>query len=215
MADRPAPRRTALLLLATLAGCQHSEPPVIEALPALRGSAATGSAAPRISGPVGSAIGVGNPEISLGTVRTVTAPGAGAATGPGDISLDFVDTDIREVVAQVLGTILRVNYTIDPAVRGTATLRTVTPIARARVLPVLQALLAQNGATIAQSGDLYRVVPSAAAADWSRTCRQRGRRRQRRRAAAIRLRRRPRQGAAALCRRHRQGRPPTPAATCC
>jgi general secretion pathway protein D len=78
--------------------------------------------------------------------------------------LDFADTDIREVSTQILGNILKLNYTIDPAVHGAATLRTVTPLARSQLLPVLQSLLAQNGAALVQSGGLYRVVPAAQAA---------------------------------------------------
>ena len=78
--------------------------------------------------------------------------------------MDFADTDIREVSTQILGNILKLNYTIDPAVHGAATLRTVTPLARSQLLPVLQSLLAQNGAALVQSGGLYRVVPAAQAA---------------------------------------------------
>jgi len=85
------------------------------------------------------------------------------AQGPGDISLDFADTDIREIVAQVLGTILKTNYTIDPAVHGTATLHTVRPLNRSELVPTLESLLAQNGAAIVQNGALYRVVPMAQA----------------------------------------------------
>ncbi len=87
---------------------------------------------------------------------------AGAPSG-GDISLDFADTDIRAVVAQILGNILKVNYTIDPAVHGTATLHTAQPLARAQLLPALQTLLAQDGAALIESGGIYRVVPAAAA----------------------------------------------------
>jgi general secretion pathway protein D len=89
--------------------------------------------------------------------------------GPGDISLDFADTDIREVVAQILGTILKVNYTIDPAIRGTATLHTVRPLNRSELLPALESLLAQNGAALVSSGALYRVVPIAQAATTAAT----------------------------------------------
>jgi general secretion pathway protein D len=83
--------------------------------------------------------------------------------GGGDISLNFVDTDIREVVSQVLGGILRATYTIDPGVSGTATLRTAQPVARAQLLPILQTLLAQNGAALVQAGGIYRVLPAGAA----------------------------------------------------
>ena len=153
--------RRALLLLGLLAGCDRAETPVLEALPPLP-PAGSAAAAPRINGRVGSTDATPPAQIAMGQGRALALP-AGGAAGGGDISLNFVDTDIREVVAQVLGGILRVNYTMDPAVRGTATLRTVTPVARAQVLPALNAVLAQNGATITQSGGLYRVVPAAAA----------------------------------------------------
>ena len=39
------------------------------------------------------------------------------------------------MVAQILGTILKVNYTIDPAVHGTATLHTVRPLNRSELVP--------------------------------------------------------------------------------
>ena len=157
-----------LLLLPLLAAtaCEQQQRPVLESLPRVSGEA--GVAEPRISGPIGSPQSPGTALVTYGTVRP--SPGAiaeatGGANQPGgDISLDFVDTDLREIVTQVLGTILRVNYTIDPAVRGTGTLRTVNPISRNRVLPALQAVLAQNNATIFESGGLYRVAPAAAAA---------------------------------------------------
>jgi len=152
--------RAGLLLLVVLAGCEKESVPVLRSLPELGGS--TVSASPPVTGPVGSSDALPNAQVSVGQVRAVSLPVRDAAAGGGDISLDFVDTDIREVVAQVLGTILRVTYTIDPAVRGNATLRTATPVARSQLLPALQALLAQNGAALVQSGDIYRVVPAAA-----------------------------------------------------
>ena len=42
-------------------------------------------------------------------------------SGPAQYSLDFADTDVREAVAQILGTMLGLNYSIDPAVKGTVT----------------------------------------------------------------------------------------------
>ncbi len=53
---------------------------------------------------------------------------------------------------------LRVNHAIDPAVRGTVTLRTSVPLTRAQLLPTLQTLLAQNGAAVMEVGGLYRVL---------------------------------------------------------
>ena len=151
----------ALLLL----GCEANQMPVLESLPAVRGTSGTATA--RVNGAIGSPDALPGPQISTGRIRAVSAPGTPGGTASalgGDISLDFADTDIREVVAQVLGTILRANYTIDPAVRGTVTLRTATPIARSQLLPALQALLAQSGASLVQSGGLYRVIPAASGA---------------------------------------------------
>ncbi len=149
-----------------LAGCDRPQVPVLDSLPAVSGEA--GVASPRVNGTIGNAQAGATPIVTYGTVRPSAAAVAEAASSgppqPGDISLDFVDTDIREIVAQTLGTMLHVNYTIDPSIRGTATLRTVNPIPRSRVLPSLQAVLAQNGATILESGGLYRVAPSASAA---------------------------------------------------
>ena len=151
-----------LLAVLALAACDRPGVPVLRALPELGGPVST--AAPRVNGPVGSTDTLPGAQVSVGQVRAVSVPGGGVGGGGGDISLDFVDTDIREVVAQLLGGILRVTYTIDPAVRGTASLRTATPLARTQVLPALQAMLAQSGATVVQNGDIYRVVPAAAGA---------------------------------------------------
>ena len=152
-------RRVTYLIVLALLGCEKIEPPVLEALPPLVGN--DDRAAPRVNGRVGAGDTLPAVQVTTGSGSSVALPQA-TAPGLGDISLNFVDADIREVVAQVLGTVLRVNYTIDPAVRGTATLRTTNPIARSQVLPALSAVLAQNGAGITQSGGLYRVVQAAA-----------------------------------------------------
>lgn len=153
------------LPLALIVGCEQTEPPVITALPALPNTASgTGAATQRIDGPVGQTSSIGTPQVTIGRMPAAPATAADVSEPGGDISLDFVDTDIREIAAQVLGTLLHVNYTIDPTVRGTATLRTVNPIARSRLLPALQALLVQNGATVVQSGGLYRVATVASVA---------------------------------------------------
>src|SRR5262249_12110822 len=146
-------RALALLAAAWLVGCHHPETPTIITLPPL--PEATAGAQPRVNGNVGSPQGLPPAELSYGTPQQASATGAPGNPGPGDISLDFADTDIRAVVAQILGTILKVNYTIDPTVHGSATLRTDTPLARSQLLPVLQSLLAQNGAALVQSGSLF------------------------------------------------------------
>ncbi len=101
---------------------------------------------------------------SPGHAPPASAPGAPLPAGSGDVSLDFADTDIRAVVAQILGNMLHVTYTIDPAVQGKATLRTAHDIPASALIPTLQTLLAQNHAALIRSNGLYQVVPADKAA---------------------------------------------------
>jgi general secretion pathway protein D len=162
----PVLARAALASLLLTASCTRpavQSKPILRPLPPLGVDA--GRASPRISGPV-------DTEQTYPRVSVSTAPGAtvsigrgrGENGGAGTVTLDFADTDIREVAAQILGNSLHLNYTIDPTVHGTATLRTVVPLTNAQLIPVLQSLLQQNGATLVETGGVYRVLPVAAAA---------------------------------------------------
>ncbi|TDH55079.1 type II secretion system protein GspD, partial [Dankookia rubra] len=157
-------RRLAPVLALLAAACvPPPEKPVLQPLPSVSGAGAVAS--PRISGRIDAPLPVPAVATNMALPSTLPGPGGGAARqGGGEYSLDFADTDIREVVAQVLGGMLRANYAIDPAVRGSVTLRTAVPLTRAQLLPTLQALLAQNGAAVIEAGGLYRVLPQAAAA---------------------------------------------------
>jgi general secretion pathway protein D len=96
-------------------------------------------------------------------------PGGTLPPGPvmqavgGGVVLNFEAADLREVVRNILGDILNENYTIDPSVGGTVTIRTSTGIPREALPATLETLLRQNGATMIKSGGLYLVVPQAAA----------------------------------------------------
>jgi general secretion pathway protein D len=147
--------------IAQIAGCNHPSPPAIPALSELPNGGV--SSPPRINGTVGAPNALPPPQVTYGREGEASTPNPASDSGPGDISLDFADTDIREVVAQILGSILKVNYIIDPAVRGTATLHTVRPLNRPELVPTLESLLAQNGAALVMAGTLYRVVPMAQA----------------------------------------------------
>jgi general secretion pathway protein D len=155
--------RLILLPLCVLAACEHGQYGNLDALAPLAGNA--GTAAPRIDGTVGTPNPPPPAQTSYGRTQPVALPpGSRVAATGGDITLDFADTDIRDVVAQILGSILRVNYTIDPAVHGTVTLHTAVPLSAAQVLPVLQTLLAQTGAALVQADGIYSIVPAKAAA---------------------------------------------------
>ena len=84
-----------------------------------------------------------------------------AAGQAGDITLNFVDTDIREIARTILGTTLKLNYTIDPNVHGTGSIDTGTPLPRSALLPTLETLLNANGATLVERNGVYAVVPIA------------------------------------------------------
>ena len=84
-----------------------------------------------------------------------------ATAAPGDVTLDFVDTDIKDVVRSVLGGMLKLPYSIDPQVSGHITLRTGTPIAQEAVLPALETALRSAGAAVVLTDGMYNVVPLA------------------------------------------------------
>ena len=98
---------------------------------------------PGVNGNVGSTEATPPAQTAFGQALPGRATSAQAA-GPGEYSLDFADTDIREVASQILGQLLRVSYTIDPTVRGTATFHSAEPLPRERLLPTLQVLLGQT-----------------------------------------------------------------------
>lgn len=90
-------------------------------------------------------------------VKPATAKAVGARTG--DVTLDFTDVDIRDVVRAVFGEILQQSYTIDPKITGRITLKTGRPIAKDAVLPALETALKMAGAMVRRTQDIYNVVP--------------------------------------------------------
>jgi general secretion pathway protein D len=161
MTRRAQSLATICCIALVLSGCARNTPNApMPPLPLL--SADAGHATPRVSGAVGAI--TSHPQVTISTApsRLPSIPATSIAPGGGNVTFDFADTDIREVAAQILGNTLHVNYTIDPNVHGTATLRTVTPLSTAQLLPVLQSLLNQNGATLTQQNGVYRVLPVAA-----------------------------------------------------
>jgi general secretion pathway protein D len=86
----------------------------------------------------------------------------GAAREDG-FTLAFVDADVRRVVDAVLGAMMSVDYTVDPAVTGNITLRTTQPVGRDALLPMLESALASVDAVIVRQGGSYRVIPRKAA----------------------------------------------------
>ncbi|GAB4537300.1 MAG: type II secretion system secretin GspD [Thermodesulfovibrionia bacterium] len=75
------------------------------------------------------------------------------------VSLFFDDADIYEVAHTVFGEILKVNYMIDPKVTGRITFRSVRPVKKADLLPVVSILFRLNGISIIEEAGIYRIIP--------------------------------------------------------
>ena len=79
----------------------------------------------------------------------------------GEVSFNFDDADIFSVIQTIFGDVLRVNYLVDPNVKGRVNFRSVAPIAKEDVLPLMEVILRLNGIGIVEEGGLYRIVPIA------------------------------------------------------
>jgi general secretion pathway protein D len=75
------------------------------------------------------------------------------------ISLNFDDADVYSVMKVIFGDVLRVNYVIDPRVKGRVTFRSLRPVPADQVLPVMEVILRQNGIGVVEESGLYRIVP--------------------------------------------------------
>ena len=91
------------------------------------------------------------PPMQTGQART-TASG-------GSSSFFFDDADVFEVIQTVFGEVLRVNYIIDPAVKGRVNFRTTTPIPTEKILTVIEIILRLNGIAVVEESGLYRIIP--------------------------------------------------------
>jgi general secretion pathway protein D len=152
------------LVSAVVAGALSScaSPPTVEQPTTLMNPPRVAfNASPRLNGGIYTPPPL-SPLVSLGNVRH-REPGVPTISAPGQYSLDFTDSDVREVVAQVLGSMLGQSYSIDPAVKGTITLHTARPLTSQQLLPALEAGLGSVGAVLVRAEGLYRVVPATTA----------------------------------------------------
>lgn len=93
-------------------------------------------------------------------VRELSGTSA-APTETGEITLNFENTDIREVIKVILGDLLGQNYILDGGVRGGVTMQTSRPLAQDALLPTLETLLRMNGQGLVQIDGVYHVLPIA------------------------------------------------------
>src|SRR6516162_1264134 len=156
-AARPA--RLPVVALLMLAAC-HAPAPVD--LEPLEQPSNLQAAEPRISGSIPNDRSRQRAFVSSGAPATHVTPSTTSGvttTQTGDVTLNFVDTDIREIARTILGTTLNLNFTIDPNVHGTGSIETSTPMVRSALIPTLETLLNANGATVIERNGVYAVVP--------------------------------------------------------
>jgi type II secretory pathway component GspD/PulD (secretin) len=76
-----------------------------------------------------------------------------------EVSFNFDDADIFSVIQTIFGDVLRVNYIVDPNVKGRVNFRSVAPVAKENVLPLMEVILRLNGIAVVEEGGLYRIIP--------------------------------------------------------
>jgi len=91
---------------------------------------------------------------------TLPPPPAG---GDGAVALNLENADLFQVL-RILGGELKINYIVDPAVRGTVTINTSGNVSRKDLFGLLQMILEINGAAAVKSPNgYYSIVPLNAA----------------------------------------------------
>jgi general secretion pathway protein D len=74
------------------------------------------------------------------------------------VVFNFDNADIYEVI-RVMGEILRMNYIVDPRVKGVVNIHTSGQIPAEEAFPIFQSILRLNGATAVKRDGLYEIVP--------------------------------------------------------
>jgi general secretion pathway protein D len=100
------------------------------------------------------------PQPSLPTTGPGTAIAVALSTsqaGSG-VVFNFDNADLYEVI-RVMSEIMKINYIVDPKVRGVVNIHTSGQISAADVFPIFQSILRLNGATAVKRDGVYEIVP--------------------------------------------------------
>jgi len=74
------------------------------------------------------------------------------------VVFNFDNADIYEVI-RVMAEILKINYLIDPRVKGVVNIHTSGQISAENTFPIFQSILRLNGATAVKKDGIYEIVP--------------------------------------------------------
>ncbi len=75
------------------------------------------------------------------------------------MDLNLKNADLVEAI-RVLADVLALNYSIDPKVKGTVSVRASGQLSQSELLSIMETLLTINGATMIKTEGLYKIVPS-------------------------------------------------------
>ena len=133
-----------------------SPQPIVDASADLSTSAADLAASSSASKPLA-------PTLYKGNDRSVRMP---AKSEPvrflgDDVSLNFEQAPLSEVVHAIVGDILGLDYVVDHPIKGQVTLRTRTPVPRDELMPVLESLLRANNALMIRGRDNRYLITGA------------------------------------------------------
>jgi general secretion pathway protein D len=160
------PRPAAMGLALAMASCMPTPPAQVAVEPSrVTRPASPVAEAPPSEQPTPTRSG---PEVFPGTGVLVGRPGAArparVVASDGGISFNFANADVRDVVREILGEQLHLDYVVDPKVQGSITAQTGAPVPREAVLSTLEGVFRANGLALIHSGDFYRIVPIEEAA---------------------------------------------------
>jgi len=101
----------------------------------------------------------GSQTTPAGQAAATTPPGVGG--GPG-VGFRLENAELVQFINLVAGE-LKLNYVLDPTVKGVVTISTSGELKPADLFPILETVLKMNGATAVKVGNLYRIIPLVAA----------------------------------------------------
>ena len=154
-------------MLFVLAACDQAEPPTIPPFVGPENTSVTSGVnipsgvIPSSQAPTQRARSAPQTVLGTGAPVQLAAPPApvSRAGGSGDITFNFSNLDVREVLRNVLGDQMGLPYVVDPKVQATITAQSGGPIPRAAVIPTLENVLRASGVALAQVGGVYRAMP--------------------------------------------------------
>ena len=152
----------AVLVLAAAASLTLSAPPPAapQAGPPAPQASQAGPSAPQTSqGGPSRPEPLQTPATSETTPPAQAPPSAPPAiAGGAGVEFRLANADLLQFINLVAGE-LKLNYVVDPAVKGSVTINTAGKLNPGDLLPILETVLEINGATAVPSGNFYRIVP--------------------------------------------------------